>query len=57
MECVACVCVLLGAVGVRGGGEWMRGLGLGFTNPEGTWGKWYTCLCFGCNSGVGGVGW
>ena len=28
----------------------VRGLGLGFTNPGGTWGK---CLCFGC----GGVGW
>ena len=28
------------------GGEWMRGLGLDFTNM---------CLCFGC-CGVGGVG-
>ena len=31
----------------------MRGLGLGFTNPGGTWGKWDMCLCFGCGS-VGG---
>ena len=33
------------------GGEWVTGLG--FTNSEGTWGKWG--LCFGCGS-VGGVG-
>ena len=42
----------------RGGrcwGEWVRGLGLGFTNPGGTGGKWDICLCFGCD-GVGGVG-
>ena len=31
----------------------MTGLGLGFTNFGGTWGKWD--LCFGCG-GVGGVG-
>ena len=31
----------------------MTGLGLGFTNYGGTWGKWDMCLCFGC-SGVGG---
>ena len=31
----------------------MTELGLGFTNSEGTWGKWDMCLCFGC-SGVGG---
>ena len=24
--------------------EWMRGLGLGFTNPVGT-GQWWTCVC------------
>ena len=44
MECVTCVCVRLGAgwevLGVRG-------LGLGFTNPGGTGGKWDMCLCFG----------
>ena len=33
----------------RGG---VRGLGLVFTNPGGTWGKWNMGLCFG---GVGGV--
>ena len=26
------------------GGKWMRGLGLGFTNPVGT-GEWWTCVC------------
>ena len=35
------------------GGEWMRGLGLGFTNPVGTWGVLDVCLCFGCG-GEGG---
>ena len=36
-----CVCVWLGATWVEmGGGEWMRGLGLGFTNPE-----FWTCVC------------
>ena len=35
MECVTCVCVWLGAVWVERG-EWMRELGLGFTNPLGT---------------------
>ena len=34
------------------GGEWMRELGLGFTNPVGTEGLLDVCLCFGC----GGVG-
>ena len=34
------------------GGEWMRGLGLGFTNPVGTGGVLDGCLCLGC--GVGG---
>ena len=42
----------------------MTGLGLGFTNSGGTWGKWDMCLCFGCD-GVGelvgvldqGLGW
>ena len=40
--------------GVGGeGGEWMRELGLGFTNPMGTGEVLDMCLCFGC-SGVGG---
>ena len=34
--CEMCMC--LARVGVDGeGGEWMRGLGLGLTNPVGTW--------------------
>ena len=37
MECVTCVCVWLGAGGA--GREWVRGLGFGFTNSGGTWGK------------------
>ena len=36
-------------------GEWVTGLGFGFTNSGGTWGKWDMCLCLGCG-GVGGVG-
>ena len=28
------------------GGEWMRGLGLGFTNPVGTGEVLDVCLCF-----------
>ena len=33
--------------GVGGeGGEWMRGLGLGLTNPVGTGGVLDVCLCF-----------
>ena len=33
----------------------MRKLGLGSTNPVGTWGVLDVCLCFGCG-GVSGVG-
>ena len=36
------------------GGEWMRELGLDFTNPVGAGGVLVMCLCFGCG-GVGGV--
>ena len=55
VEYVRCVCVWLGAAWVeRGGCEWMRGLGLGFTNPVGTGRVLDVCLCFGCG-GVGGV--
>ena len=38
---------------VAPGGESMRELGLGFTNPGGTGGVLDVCLCFGCG-GVGG---
>ena len=54
MECVTCECVARGGVGGFGG-EWVTGLGLGFTNSRGTWEEWDMCLCFGC-VGVGGVG-
>ena len=47
---------VFGSGGVGGeGGEWLRELGLGFTNPVGTGGVLDMCLCFGCG-GVGGVG-
>ena len=46
------VCLARGGVGGEGG-EWMRELGLGFTNPVGTGGVLDMCLCFGCG-GVGG---
>ena len=47
---------VFGSGGVEGeGAEWMRGLGLGFTNPVGTWRMLDVCLCLGCG-GVGGVG-
>ena len=39
----------------REGGEWMRELGLGFTNPVETEGVLYMCLYLDCGS-VGGVG-
>ena len=48
---MTCVCVWLARGGVGGeGGEWMRELGLGITNPLGTGGV--LDMCFGC----GGVG-
>ena len=54
--CDMCMCLCLARGGVGGeGGEWMRELGLGFTNPVGTGGVLDMCLCFGCG-GVGGVG-
>ena len=50
------ICMYLTRGGVCGeGGEWMRRLGLGFTNHVGTWGVLDVCLCYGCG-GVGGVG-
>ena len=42
--CEMCMCLARGDVG----GEWMRGLDLGFTNPVGTGGVLDVCLCFGC---------
>ena len=40
------------------GGEWMRGLGLDFTNPVGTERVLDVCLCFGCGGvAVGGCRW
>ena len=55
VEYVRCVCGRLGRCRWRGGGgEWMRGLGLGFTNPVGTGGVLNLCLWFGCG-GVGGA--
>ena len=47
--CDMCMCLARGSVGGEGG-EWMRELGLGFTNTV-----LDMCLCFGCG-GVGGVG-
>ena len=57
MKYVRCVCVWLGTAWVITYiilGEWMRGLGLGVTNPVGTGGVWDVFLCFGYG-GVGGV--
>ena len=49
------MCRCLARRGMGGeGGEWMRGLGLGFTNPVGIGGGLDVYLCFGC-CGVGGV--
>ena len=49
-----CMCLARGDVGGEGG-EWIRGLGLGFTYYVETGGVLDVCLCFGC-SGVGSVG-
>ena len=39
MKCVTCVCVCRGGGVGCVGGEWVTGLGLGFTKSGGTWGK------------------
>ena len=59
-----CMCLARGGVGGVGG-EWMTGLGLGFTNSGGTWGKvgyvsvfWLRCWGrVGGRLGSGRVGW
>ena len=50
--CEMCICLARSGVGGEGG-WWVRGLGLGFTNPVGIGGALDMCLCFGCG-GVGG---
>ena len=50
--CDMFMCLAWGGVGGEGG-EWMRELGLGFTNPVRTGGVLDMCLYFGC-SGVCG---
>ena len=47
------MCLGRGGVG-EDGGEWMRGLSLGFTKPVRTGGVLDVCLCLDCG-GVGGV--
>ena len=45
---------VFGSEGVVGeGGEWMRGLGLGFTNPVRTGGVLDVCLCLDCGGVCG----
>ena len=41
--CEMCMCLARGCVGGEGS-EWMRGLGLGFTNPVGTGGVLDVCV-------------
>ena len=48
--CEMCMCLARSGVG-GDGGEWTRGLGLGFTNTVGTGEVLDVCLCLGC-SGV-----
>ena len=52
--CDMCMCLARGGVGGEGG-EWMRGLGLGFTNPVGTGGVVDVCVFWmrWCRWGVG----
>ena len=50
--CAMCMCLARGSVGGEGV-EWMRELGLDFTNPVRTGGVLDECLCFGYG-GVGG---
>ena len=50
--CDMCMCLAQGGIGDEKG-EWIKGLGLGFTNPVGTGEVVDVCLCLGC-SGVCG---
>ena len=51
-----CMCLARGGVGGEGG-EWMRGLGLDFTNPRGH-GECWTCRwAVGRGHGPGSGGW
>ena len=49
--CEMCMCLVRGGVG----DEWIKGLGLGFTNHVGPGRVLYVCLCLG-NSDAGNVG-
>ena len=49
--CDMCICLARGGVGGEGG-EWMRELGLGFTNPVGTGGV-VDVWCGWCRCGAG----
>ena len=56
--CDMCMCLARGGVGGVGG-EWVTGLGLGFTNSGGTWRKWDMSVfwlrwCGWCSWRVGG---
>ena len=53
--CEMSMCLSRGGIGGGGGGEWMRRLGLNFTNPMGTGGVLDVCLYLGFG-GVDGVG-
>ena len=53
--CDVCMCLTRGGVGGEVG-EWMRGLGSGFTNPVGTGGVLDMCLCFWLRWCMWGVG-
>ena len=52
--CEMCTCLARGGVSGEGG-EWIRGLGLGFSNPVETGEVLDVCLCLGWG-GVVGVG-
>ena len=51
--CEKCMCLARGGQGGEGG-EWMRGLSLGFTKPGGTGAVLDMCMCCGGVVGVYG---